>query len=104
MNPSGIIFKCPLEECIEQALIRAGIPFKRETPERLDFYLPNEDLFIEVKSGHSPRISDQMSRARNVIAVQGQKSVRFLARLIESGQLGPVNTIEGPLVEDNEEI
>jgi hypothetical protein len=35
-----------------------------------------------VKQMHTDRISDQMKRAPNVIAVQGEKSVRFMAAML----------------------
>ena len=54
------------------------------SPANLDFYLPGEDVHIEVKRLHSDRIAAQMARADNVIAAQGETAVRFLAAAIRS--------------------
>jgi hypothetical protein len=76
----------PMERLIEVALQKAGIRYVSDegegVPEHLDFYLPDHGIFIEVKRMHSPRIADQMSRAANVIAVQGLEGVRFMAALL----------------------
>ena len=76
----------PMEKLVADALRAAGIRFveENETPERLDFYLPDFDVFIEVKQFHSDRIGEQMSRAPNVIAAQGAAAVGLLAKLIET--------------------
>jgi hypothetical protein len=76
----------PLEHIIGAALDMAGIDYVSErdgNPTRLDFGLTVKgDVQIEVKAWHSPRISDQMSRARNVIAVQGPDAVAFFAAML----------------------
>ena len=75
----------PLEQLIADALMEADVAFKHESEggtKNLDFYLPNLDVYIEVKGGHSDRISEQMSRDFNVIAVQGVKSVHLLCKLL----------------------
>jgi hypothetical protein len=79
--------ECSLEQRIEDALVRARIRFVRECNDRemtrrLDFFLPDFDIFIEVKRFHSDRIAEQMAHAENVIAVQGQKSTNFLIGLL----------------------
>lgn len=75
----------PLEREIAEALEKAGITFLTdfggENPTGLDFGLES-GIEIEVKAWHSPRIAEQMSRARNVIAVQGPDAVAWLAQLI----------------------
>lgn len=70
----------PMEKTIEDALTRAGIPFVRadKEPERLDFLL-GKGVFIEVKQFHSDRIAEQMSRASDVIAIQGKEAAAFFA-------------------------
>jgi len=76
----------PLEQDIADALIYAGIEFKHELEggtKNLDFYLPDYDVYLEIKGGHSDRITEQMSRDFNVIAVQGVKSVEFLCELLK---------------------
>ena len=76
--------KDPMEDLIQHALENSGRPFKTENENeaRLDFHLPCEDLYIEVKQFHTPRISEQMERVDNVIVGQGPKAVKFLADLI----------------------
>lgn len=80
----------PLEQMVERALIRAGIPFESDRDGKgrynLDFYLPEQDVSIEVKRYHTPRISEQMSRATNIIALQGEASVRFFCDQLEKRQ------------------
>jgi hypothetical protein len=79
---------CPLEQRIAKALDCAGIQYATDyegsVPENLDFYLPAFDVHIEIKGGHSPRISNQMARSKNVIVAQGQKAVNLLARMLET--------------------
>lgn len=75
---------------IEAALLEAGIRFIADTgagvgnASRLDFSLPDYGIEIEVKRFHSLRIAEQMSRAPNVIAAQGEVAVRFLADAIRA--------------------
>ena len=74
-----------LESTIADALDNAKINFVHESENSgqiLDFYLPNFDVYIEVKQFHSDRISKQMILRDNVIAVQGIKSVRFLEAIL----------------------
>jgi hypothetical protein len=74
-----------LETKIADALTSAGIKFITEQPPaNLDFYLPEFDIYIEVKAFHSDRIAEQMSRVGNVIAVQGVEAAKFLAKIIEA--------------------
>jgi hypothetical protein len=75
----------PMEQLVTDALDKAGIEYSTEGEESnvgLDFYIPDCDLHIEVKQFHSNRIARQMARAENVIAVQGEASVRWLCALI----------------------
>lgn len=76
--------KCdPMEEITERWLLTNRIAYERaDAGLGLDFYLKDFDLYIEVKRFHSPRIGEQMSRAENVIAIQGIKSLDFLNGLI----------------------
>lgn len=77
----------PLERIVERALQRAKIRYVPDrdgkVPENLDFHLPDLGVFVEVKAMHTPRISDQMARAPNVIALQGEAAVRFFADVVE---------------------
>lgn len=75
----------PVEDIIRSALTDAGIEFVDERDARtlgLDFYLPKEGVRIEVKQFHSDRISEQMSRAPNVIAIQGITSALLFASFV----------------------
>jgi hypothetical protein len=78
----------PLETKIAAALDAAGIEYltdyEGKSPANLDFYLPDYDLYLEIKGGHSDRISGQMARHHNVIAIQGVKSVAFVTYLLEN--------------------
>lgn len=75
-----------MEMIVEAALIARGVRYVTDvggkSPANLDFYLPEHDVHIEVKRMHSDRIAEQMSRAPNVIAVQGEGAVRLLAAWI----------------------
>ena len=80
---------CPREQAIALALDDASLEYRTDfegcVPEHLDFYLPGiNDVFIEVKGGHSDRTAGQMARVDNVIVAQGPKAVELLARLIGS--------------------
>lgn len=78
----------PVERLIELALIEAGIRYETDHGGRnasgLDFRLPDYGVEIEVKRMHSPRISEQMSRVDNAIAVQGLASARLFADMIRA--------------------
>jgi hypothetical protein len=82
----------PVEEIVADALTAAGVPFVREDDElntaALDFYLPDDNLFIEVKQFHSPRIAAQMERAANVIAIQGIAAAQWFAVAITRSRKG----------------
>jgi hypothetical protein len=91
-TPSVLPLTDPMERLIASALDKAGVAYKTDmgggNPAGLDFYLPWIDVHIEVKQFHSPRISEQMSRADNVIVAQGAVAVRLLAQMIAAGSLG----------------
>lgn len=75
----------PMEQLIADALDYHGIEYVREQDPRaykLDFYLPLQDVHIEVKRFHADRIAEQMSRVPNVIVAQGIEAVTVLANLI----------------------
>lgn len=80
----SLITENPFEQIIERALIKAGIAYQADhdgsNPTHLDFYLPEYDVHVEVKTMHSERIAEQMSRAPNVIVAQGKHAIEFLAR------------------------
>ncbi|RYG88418.1 MAG: hypothetical protein EON59_04530 [Alphaproteobacteria bacterium] len=76
----------PMEAIIADALDAIGMAYVRDfgggNPSGLDFLLTESGIEIEVKRLHSPRIAVQMSRAEHVIAIQGDKAVRFFAALL----------------------
>lgn len=78
----------PMERIIADALDDAGISYTTDiggaNPSNLDFRLAN-GIEIEVKRFHTPRIAEQMARADNVIAVQGEDAIRWVARIIRAG-------------------
>lgn len=72
-----------LERVIEKALVAANIRYEYERPPLfLDFYLPDLDIYIEVKAFHSDRILHQTSKVSDIIVVQGVMAVEVLATLI----------------------
>lgn len=73
----------PVEKIIADALDDCGIDY--ESPcllTCLDFRLMKTGVRIECKRFHSIRISDQMSRTENIIAVQGIEAAKLMARFI----------------------
>ncbi len=76
-----------LEQKIAAALDFAGIKYKTDegggNPSNLDFCLEN-GIEIEVKRYHTNRIALQMARAEQVIAVQGERAVEFMAMLLRN--------------------
>lgn len=75
----------PMEKIVRDALSNSQLMFVEEEDPRalgLDFYLPLQDIHIEVKQFHTDRISEQMSRARNVIAIQGVEAARLFAQMV----------------------
>lgn len=76
--------KDPVEAVVAAALDAAGIGYTRQPADTLglDFYVPYWDLYIEVKRFHSVRISEQMPRAPNVIAIQGMGAATAFADLL----------------------
>jgi hypothetical protein len=49
----------------------------------LDFYLPDFDVYVEIKQFHSNRIAEQMSRRDNVIAIQGRKAMDCFEKMMK---------------------
>lgn len=78
----------PMEKIIAEALDRANIRYTTGygggNAVGLDFHLLDSDVHVEVKQFHTPRIAEQMSRAPNVIALQGEVAVRLFASLISA--------------------
>lgn len=76
----------PMESAFEKMCCDNGIEFRRDDQTKdgsqLDFYLPKYDVYVEVKQFHTNRISEQMSRRHNVIAIQGMGSLNALRELL----------------------
>lgn len=71
----------PVEKIIADALDKAGIGYRRDDALGLDFALAG-DIYIEVKAYYSPRVTEQMSRAQSVIAIQGIEAAKWFAAAI----------------------
>ena len=80
----------PMEQIIADALDDVGVAYATDfgggNPSGLDFRLTGNGVEIEVKRFHTDRIAEQMSRAENVIAIQGEAAVRFFADLLRGAQ------------------
>ena len=75
----------PMEKIVRDALAWSPLIFVEEPhpdAKGLDFYLPTLDIHIEVKQFHTDRIAEQMSRAPNVIAIQGLPAAKFFAQML----------------------
>lgn len=81
-----------MEEMVDRWLTANGINFRRadDMKTRLDFFLPDFNVYIEVKRFHTPRINDQLERATDIIIVQGPASMRFLESFISRGNSSAV--------------
>lgn len=75
-----------LEELIGDTLTSCDIRFERS--QRLDFFLPDHDVYLEVKKYHSDRSSSQLSSQDNVILIQGAKSVKFICHILKLSKHG----------------
>ena len=76
-----IVYGDELERYIGETLFEAGIRFER--PERLDFFLPDNNVFLEIKRFHSERSSDQLHSQDNIILIQGKESVLFFCNILK---------------------
>lgn len=76
-----------LEEMVGRALFDAGIKFIHDSQgggQRLDFFLPKHDIYIEIKQYHSDRISEQLMLRNNIIVLQGINSVKCFVSLLNT--------------------
>lgn len=78
---------CPLEGQLAHALDEADVLYHADgepgNRTGLDFYLPAADIYIEVKSGSTPRIAAQMERASNIIVIQGIRAMDLFCQLLK---------------------
>lgn len=71
----------PIERIVAEGLIAAGFEYvSDDNGSGLDFKVG--DIHIECKAYHTDRIAEQMSRAPNVIAIQGVEAARWFAAAI----------------------
>jgi len=70
-----------LEASLGKTLETNGVDFTHESEVKhepvIDFYLPDHDIYIEVKQFYSDRIIKQLQSQQNVIVIQGRKAVDF---------------------------
>ena len=74
-----------LELAVAEMLLDLKINFIHESQNNgsnLDFYLPDFDVFIEVKQFHADRVNKQLASKENVILIQGKKSIEMLNKLL----------------------
>lgn len=73
----------PVEKVIADALDEMGAAYDAPCPETdLDFYVSSFGIWIECKRFHTPRTTEQMSRVKNIIVIQGMKAAEVFAALI----------------------
>lgn len=82
----------PLEKQFVALLDEFSIEYLRPEqdvtiPTNLDFYLPDFDLFVEIKCFHSDRISRQLSSVphrSNALVIMGPQSITAFRRFIRA--------------------
>ena len=73
-----------IELIVQVALDRSGIVYTRDDHRSgLDFYLPKHGVYIECKQFHTVRSIEQLSRANNIILIQGIEAAILFDRLIK---------------------
>lgn len=83
-------FSDHLEREIAMALDNKGIRYIHESEKGgpvLDFYLPDFDVYIEIKQFHSDRINRQLASRENVVLLQGKKAVDFFKTMLNQQYL-----------------
>jgi hypothetical protein len=74
---------CPLEKRFAAICNFYDIAYKPDDAgSGLDFFLPDFNVYVEVKRFHSPRIAEQMSRRPDVIAIQGEGAMKAFSDLL----------------------
>lgn len=83
MKPISI--SCDLEQSLANQLTENGILFIHESQQvqRLDFYLPHSDIWIEVKKFDSERTANQIKSQENVVLIQGKKAMEFFIGVLK---------------------
>ncbi len=80
----------PLEMKLSKVLDDSGLQYTRperdrNDPSNLDFYIPNLDLYIEVKAYHTQRIWNQVERTpdkSSILVLIGRRSVEAFRELV----------------------
>lgn len=76
------IYTCDLEQKIANALKEENIIFESNA-HRLDFFLPDFNVYIEIKKYHSERSNSQLQSQENIILIQGKKAVDLFCNIIK---------------------
>lgn len=74
----------PVERAVEALLKDGGVKYERHNSARLDFYLPDFDIYIECKQFPTERIVEQLGRAECVVVIKGRRTVAALRDLIKA--------------------
>lgn len=74
-----------ISDILPESAIKDGTKGMHGVTRHLDFYVPERDVYIEVSAAYTPRKIEQLSRAENVIYIQGEKAVDFICDLIKNG-------------------
>jgi len=79
-------FGCHLERMLAAKLAEMGVEYQHESQYNigLDFYLPRQKVYIEIKQYHTERIHRQIADKGDVIVLQGKKSVDFFIELLNN--------------------
>ena len=83
--------KDPVEKIVEKALEESGTYFKHETEmphnrNKLDFYIPTDQSWIECKQFHTDRTLSQLEKFDNVILIQGKSAAKTFAKIVENSK------------------
>lgn len=84
-----------METILDAGLAAASIRYVRNVepngPGRgsIDYYLPDYDLYIEVKQFHSDRIAGQMAQVENIVAIQGIGAAKAFVGMLGVAIPGP---------------
>jgi hypothetical protein len=75
----------PVETLLERGFDAAGILYRRADTKKgrhIDFFLPELDIYVEVKRYHTPRTTEQMARVPDIIVIQGMKAAATFVKMI----------------------
>lgn len=77
----------PVERVIQDFLEAHDIEYvmdgeKDPRCDRIDFYIPHLDTYIEVKQFHAARVVNQMALVKNIIVIQGLPAAHAFVSLL----------------------